>query len=188
MCGVVLTWHVGDVVRKLRSAQGLSIEQLIVLVDPPLNKNTVSDFENDPSKAKAETFARIAEALGMTEQEIYALVPTIRSGSMRVPSDQGQSDRQSDVRAMSSPDTGGVDTSDSPRQVREHDATPERLRLPDPAGGNEPPPDYSQLTLADIAEFLRALSNQINVIDAAHQSGKTEPPQPGSGATHQRGG
>jgi transcriptional regulator with XRE-family HTH domain len=58
-------FHIGDVVRKLRLAQGLTIPQLAE--EAAVNPKTISGIERGERTSQRETLGRLAQALGLGE-------------------------------------------------------------------------------------------------------------------------
>lgn len=92
---IELTWHIGDVVRKVRERCGLTRGDLADLAEPPLRPNTLGQFEehNADYDFKQTTLTRIVTALNralaqaemgaeVTAADLHALVPVPR-GSER---------------------------------------------------------------------------------------------------------
>jgi transcriptional regulator with XRE-family HTH domain len=72
---MVVVWHVGDVVRKLRMAKRLNQTALGERAGA-IDKGTISRLENGGEDAvKTETIKRVAKALGVTIGDLYLLVP-----------------------------------------------------------------------------------------------------------------
>lgn len=89
-----LSWHIGDVVRKLRTTVNKTQGELGELVDPPMQANTVSDFEkHGPGYSfRSKTLSKLLACLNLalkthfngqleelSEQDLYELVPVQRS-------------------------------------------------------------------------------------------------------------
>lgn len=156
----VLEWHIGDVVRKLRDRQRLTLEQLAAK-SPPLNKNTISDFEDDPTKAKSDTFRRIAAALGFTEAQIYQWVP-VSQESVRGVGHESSS--------VNSPVTVVKDAASSLSTFRGEHAAPQH-----------PSADPSRrYQLAEAIAVLTAAADQLAQIAKAIEGDDTDEPDTGT--------
>src|SRR4051794_22960813 len=70
---VELTWHVGDVVYKLRIAKGWTQKELAERAG--VHHNTIVRLEGGDEGVQARTLKLIADALGISRQELWALVP-----------------------------------------------------------------------------------------------------------------
>lgn len=68
-----LTWHVGDVVYKLRSEKGWTQIELATRAD--VNKATISRIEDAATDIKTTTLTKIAQALDVRPEDLYALIP-----------------------------------------------------------------------------------------------------------------
>jgi transcriptional regulator with XRE-family HTH domain len=75
---VALTWHVGDVVRKLR--QGKSWTQKQLAKAAKVHHNTVVRLEDGDEGVQSRTLKVIAEALGATLRDLYSAVPQTDTG------------------------------------------------------------------------------------------------------------
>lgn len=81
LCGIYtfapvkdVAWHEGDVVRKLRIAAGLTLEQLAALSS--LSFTTIAAMEIGKTREpKRETIAKLALAFGLSERELRDMVP-----------------------------------------------------------------------------------------------------------------
>jgi transcriptional regulator with XRE-family HTH domain len=80
-----LTWHVGDVVKKLREKKGWSQTELAK--EARVHKNTVARIEDGSEGAKSNTLKKIAVALDTTLAKIYQLVPTTNEETQRATPD-----------------------------------------------------------------------------------------------------
>lgn len=70
---MTISWHVGDVVRKLREAKGWNQTKLGEKAG--LNKATIVTLENTPDETKTGTLGKTAKALGLDIKGLYSLVP-----------------------------------------------------------------------------------------------------------------
>lgn len=68
-----LHWHAGDVVRKIRIARGLTIENLDELSG--VDKGTISKFEKAARDSKGSTLQRICAALEVAPSDVLAAIP-----------------------------------------------------------------------------------------------------------------
>lgn len=67
-------WHEGDVIRKLRVAAGLRLEDLAAMTT--LSFTTIAALEIGKTReAKRTTIEKIALAFGLTERELRDMVP-----------------------------------------------------------------------------------------------------------------
>jgi transcriptional regulator with XRE-family HTH domain len=73
----------GDVVRKLRDRLEWSGPELAEKAG--VNKETIVNLENNPLSAKQETIAKIAAALGVTEEFLRAQVPSTSGQERTIP-------------------------------------------------------------------------------------------------------
>jgi transcriptional regulator with XRE-family HTH domain len=71
----VLEWHIGDVVRKLREACGLSRNELADRAG--IRPNTLGEVERNVSNFERETLAKVAIALNVTVEGLYAQLPGV---------------------------------------------------------------------------------------------------------------
>jgi transcriptional regulator with XRE-family HTH domain len=107
---MVLIWHVGDVVRKLREARHMSQTQFGVHVGKvdgrkKMDKSTVGRLESGGEDAvKTDTLKRAARALDLTVVDLYALVPKRTQIAERPPgrSTPSGSNREKPFRAAAS--------------------------------------------------------------------------------------
>lgn len=80
----VLIWHIGDVIRKFREAYpredgqpgGLTRKELADKAG--IRQNTLGDVERNVSNFERETLAKIAIALNVTVDGLYAELPSIK--------------------------------------------------------------------------------------------------------------
>jgi transcriptional regulator with XRE-family HTH domain len=68
-----LTWHVGDVVYKLRSEKGWTQKDLAKRAG--VHHNTIVRLERGDEGVQARTLKLVADALGVSRQQLWALVP-----------------------------------------------------------------------------------------------------------------
>jgi transcriptional regulator with XRE-family HTH domain len=68
-----LSWHVGDVVRKLRLKNGWTQKELARRAK--LHHNTIVRLEDGDEGVQARTLKQVAEALGVPRKELWAHVP-----------------------------------------------------------------------------------------------------------------
>jgi transcriptional regulator with XRE-family HTH domain len=76
-----LTWHIGDVVYKLRSAKHWTQKQLAKRAG--LHHNTIVRLENGDEGVQSRTLKQVADALGVSRQELWALVPESAAAARR---------------------------------------------------------------------------------------------------------
>jgi transcriptional regulator with XRE-family HTH domain len=81
----VLLWHIGDVVRKVREARGLSRKELADLAD--IRQNTLGELERNVSNYERETLNKVAIALQITVEALHAAVPNPQLPSTLSPDD-----------------------------------------------------------------------------------------------------
>lgn len=72
-----ITWHVGDVVRKLRMARGLTQKDLAGKAG--LHHNTIVRLEDGDEGVMGRTLKKVALALGVNSQFLWAAVPSERT-------------------------------------------------------------------------------------------------------------
>lgn len=77
-----LSWHVGDVIRKLR--EGREWKQEVLSQKAEVSLATVVRVE-DGRETKSETIRKISSAFNLTVAQLYALIPTEKD-SQRAPS------------------------------------------------------------------------------------------------------
>jgi transcriptional regulator with XRE-family HTH domain len=61
-CPMIIDWHIGDVIQKLRNQKGLNQTQLAQKVG--VNKATIVRIEGGDSKVSRGTYLKIAAVLG----------------------------------------------------------------------------------------------------------------------------
>jgi transcriptional regulator with XRE-family HTH domain len=66
-------WHVGDVVRKLREERGWSQAELAKAAK--IGRQAVIKVEKNDGGQRADNLKKVAQALGFSEPELYAMVP-----------------------------------------------------------------------------------------------------------------
>lgn len=81
----VLLWHIGDVVRKHREARGWSRKQLAHRAE--IRQNTLGELERNVSNFEKETLAKVAIALNVTVDGLYAELPSAVVPSTADPTD-----------------------------------------------------------------------------------------------------
>ena len=72
-------FHVGDVVKKLRTQRDWTLEQLAE--QAKVNKGTLSALERGEGNFRRDTLERIARALDTTVEALYVALPSVRSGA-----------------------------------------------------------------------------------------------------------
>ena len=68
-----LAWHVGDVVRKLRQKKGWTQKELAKAAH--VHHNTIVRLEDGDEGVQGRTLKQVADALGVSRQRLWALVP-----------------------------------------------------------------------------------------------------------------
>lgn len=71
--GPVLLWHIGDVLRKVRDTQGLTRKD--VAARSGVRQNTIGDVESLKSDFQRTTLEKIAKALDVTPEYLWAKIP-----------------------------------------------------------------------------------------------------------------
>lgn len=71
-----VVWHIGDVVRKLREARGLS--QRALATAARIRPNTLGELERGMSNFERETLQKVAIALHVTIDGLYAELPSLK--------------------------------------------------------------------------------------------------------------
>lgn len=74
---VGLSWHIGDVLRKVREARGLTRKELADIVK--IRQNTLGDLERGMSNFEQGTLQRVAIALNVTIEGLYAELATVKT-------------------------------------------------------------------------------------------------------------
>jgi transcriptional regulator with XRE-family HTH domain len=69
-------WHIGDVVRKFRERQGFTRKQLAARAG--VRQNTLGALEKNVSNFEQGTLAKIAVALNVTVDGLYAELPSVK--------------------------------------------------------------------------------------------------------------
>lgn len=70
-----VTWHVGDVIRKLRKRENPIIEIGDLAAHAGLDKNTIGRIERGVTEPDMKTLTAIADALGLSKVRLLGMVP-----------------------------------------------------------------------------------------------------------------
>jgi transcriptional regulator with XRE-family HTH domain len=81
----VVLWHIGDVVRKVREMRGLSRKE--VASSAGIRQNTLGELERNVSNFERETLAKVAIALNITVDGLYAQLPGVTVPAQTDPTD-----------------------------------------------------------------------------------------------------
>jgi transcriptional regulator with XRE-family HTH domain len=76
---IEVRFTLGDVVRKLREQQHLTLRQLAAKAD--VNFTAIGRLENEPHRSEQRTIERVAAALGTTTLELFAAANVVRLNS-----------------------------------------------------------------------------------------------------------
>lgn len=193
VCDTLRVFHVGDVIRKLRQAQGLGVKELAE--KSKLNKGTVSAVERGES-FKKETIEALAAALGVRVGQLYAPLSNVQSVTINDGEYDGTgfaradaahtdsektltySDRVSSVQRSPQPRSAGGPPDVAPPSSRIHELTSALLTA---SAGFE--------TLATKCQEYRAAISAVTGAQVAINSGlKPKPAKSNRGHSRSRAG
>jgi transcriptional regulator with XRE-family HTH domain len=98
-------FHLGDVVRKLRRAQGLTLIELSGRAD--VSKTTLSELERKGRNFERLTLTKIAGALGVSEADLYDALREQQAAM------NGHAEKEGDGEAGVEPEQTDVDEEDA---------------------------------------------------------------------------
>lgn len=77
LLAMVLEWHLGDVVRKIRELKGYDSQEALGAAAGGLDKGTINRLEKRGEEGSTpQTIRRVASVLDVPVSELYALVPS----------------------------------------------------------------------------------------------------------------